>query len=71
MLKGYVHITNKIQYRIYATERKHPKFGPVVSEIKLDYLDMLITVYESGDIVIKGNEREIIINVKNGKAIFN
>ncbi len=53
LMNASVEISNKVRYRIYATERYRENYGKVISKTRLDKFQAVITVYESGKVVIE------------------
>jgi len=70
MIKGHVHFTRDISYKIYATPKDDPQLGLLVAHIKLDHLGAEIFVYDRGTVVMSNPDRTLAYDLKTGSAEF-
>lgn len=69
IIKGLVEISNKIRYKIHATERSRENYGIVVSKTHLSEYDAFITIYSSGIVSIESPKVSVEYNLATGKIL--
>ncbi len=66
-VKGIVYINKKIQYRIHATDRIDEGNGLIIVDLDLEEFAARITVFESGKVIVKSQDRNVEISLTKGE----